>query len=864
MLSYIMYRKIVVWIAIVIATSSIVSAQTIDTAFQSVVQVMSYDAIYGKYPVLRWRWSAAIISSDGVLLTNNHVVSKENGNPLTTFAICISTSISSRPDCKYTASLISKDEQKDIALLRIDENDINGTKVDFTKFIPLSLDYTYVPKAQDTTLAIWYPSVGADTITQTVGVIAGTQQYNDATYIKTDTAIAPGNSGGPLLKDGKIIGVNTFTMWWSLGYALLISEAKDFVTEYSDAITQSSSVPTTEFQSYLKRADRIQKTQTVSDSVFSFSFSKPYVITNYIPNLQIEWQLQNPDDTNVQAFMVRLKNTITLQSHDDLVYLLKKEYWYNPSYHTLQKEVVGWITMYSFVNNNDLSQWEGDNQKVYIAQYNTSTILELVLSLPSLDDKTKQNSIKSNITSFLAWLKFSSWYIPAWNQKIVMLYPSLTLSPVKGMFTNIIDTADNYVSSWGSYTTPFAVLPLKNVYEDITYTLIDNSVELWSTKTLEEKFQITTEWISSLQKSLVSYMWHPWYVFCTEQPTEAVQYTDQKTTKQWAYVSMGLCRMVLYIGDEEDMILQIDLNVEKQKLKMQQMKLLTTIKKTLTLESIGDWKTTLPTKIMKSTTSAFTDTQDQSDEFNAYLSLLNRYGILPFSTTIWLEKPMTYRSYLSLYLKAVYNISEDKTQLVLIDAGINPDAYVESSYVWWYSDTSLLHTLIRLRLSGVQLSDYSPKTLQKFQLLAQSTYRSDWKKIEEFEYDIYGETKFSLDKVLPDLYTVWYTSYTSYTFDPLGWLKKHILYNEKGSLSTPSFGWLSNGAEQDMLVKCAQKTMLDKQCTLFYKNLANFITPTTALGYYVVTLWEALDGLKYSIDIGLFDPQRQSKKATTE
>jgi len=87
-------------------------------------------------------------------LTNNHVVSKENGNALTTFAICISSSISSRPDCKYTASLIIKDENKDIALLRIDTTDIDGNSVDYTKFTPLSINFDYVPKAQDTTLAI--------------------------------------------------------------------------------------------------------------------------------------------------------------------------------------------------------------------------------------------------------------------------------------------------------------------------------------------------------------------------------------------------------------------------------------------------------------------------------------------------------------------------------------------------------------------------------------------------------------------------------------------------------------------------------------------------------------------------------------
>jgi S1-C subfamily serine protease len=67
-----------------------------------------------------------MISSDGVLLTNSHVVSQENGKAMTTFAICMSHSISSRPSCKYTASLIKKDEQKDIALLRIDAIDIDG------------------------------------------------------------------------------------------------------------------------------------------------------------------------------------------------------------------------------------------------------------------------------------------------------------------------------------------------------------------------------------------------------------------------------------------------------------------------------------------------------------------------------------------------------------------------------------------------------------------------------------------------------------------------------------------------------------------------------------------------------------------
>jgi hypothetical protein len=68
----------------------------------------------------------------------------------------------------------------------------------------------------------------------------------------------------------------------------LISQVKSFIdTHQNDSIKQST-VLTQNFQVYLKRSSQIQKDKAVSDKVFSFSFSKPYVITNYIPNTQIE------------------------------------------------------------------------------------------------------------------------------------------------------------------------------------------------------------------------------------------------------------------------------------------------------------------------------------------------------------------------------------------------------------------------------------------------------------------------------------------------------------------------------------------------------------------------------------------------
>jgi S1-C subfamily serine protease len=157
------------------------------------------------------------------------------------FSICLTEDPALPPRCHYTASVISRDAEKDIALLQIDPQDIFGRPVNFKSFNYLPIDYDYVPKSGDTVLARGYPWVGANTITETQGIVSGTYAYNNNTYIKTDTLIAGGNSGGPLLRDGKMIGVNTFLIGGffdpALGYSLSIPEAKNFIQTSLTKIT---------------------------------------------------------------------------------------------------------------------------------------------------------------------------------------------------------------------------------------------------------------------------------------------------------------------------------------------------------------------------------------------------------------------------------------------------------------------------------------------------------------------------------------------------------------------------------------------------------------------------------------------------
>lgn len=137
------------------------------------------------------------------------------------------------PKCHYTASVISRNTTKDIALLQIDPTDIFGRAVNFSSLPTLSLDYSYIPNTGDAVIARGYPWVGANTITETQGIVSGTYAYNNNTYIKTDTLIAGGNSGGPLIRDGRVIGVNTFLIGGAsdpaLGYSLSIREAQEFI-----------------------------------------------------------------------------------------------------------------------------------------------------------------------------------------------------------------------------------------------------------------------------------------------------------------------------------------------------------------------------------------------------------------------------------------------------------------------------------------------------------------------------------------------------------------------------------------------------------------------------------------------------------
>lgn len=138
--------------------------------------------------------SGVIISPDGYIVTNNHVI--ENSTKL---------QVTLNNNKSYTAQLIGTDPETDIALLKIDAAE--------------DLPYLAFGDSDQIELGEWVLAVGNPfnlTSTVTAGIISAkardlnSRDNNIQSFIQTDAAVNPGNSGGALVNTrGDLIGINT-------------------------------------------------------------------------------------------------------------------------------------------------------------------------------------------------------------------------------------------------------------------------------------------------------------------------------------------------------------------------------------------------------------------------------------------------------------------------------------------------------------------------------------------------------------------------------------------------------------------------------------------------------------------------------
>jgi S1-C subfamily serine protease len=167
--------------------------------------------------------SGFIISSDGLIATNKHVVDDKG----------VSYTVLTNDGKKYPARVLASDPVQDIAIVKIDE--VGLPTVVLGDSDPLQLGQTAIAIGN---------SLGEFSNTVSVGVISGLSRDITASgrnrfsesiqgVIQTDAAINPGNSGGPLLNlRGEVVGINTAvaTGAQNIGFAIPINQAKRDIT----------------------------------------------------------------------------------------------------------------------------------------------------------------------------------------------------------------------------------------------------------------------------------------------------------------------------------------------------------------------------------------------------------------------------------------------------------------------------------------------------------------------------------------------------------------------------------------------------------------------------------------------------------
>ena len=144
--------------------------------------------------------SGFVVGDGRHIVTNEHVV-HDNGIPCIRIRAYVGGTFEQAPEKFLPVSIVRSSEKHDLALLTTDP-DIDP--------LPTVTIATEPLQAGETLTALGYPSIGGDTMTLTTGRYSGTQQDGGVTWIKTDTPIAPGSSGGPVFNDRReVIGVST-------------------------------------------------------------------------------------------------------------------------------------------------------------------------------------------------------------------------------------------------------------------------------------------------------------------------------------------------------------------------------------------------------------------------------------------------------------------------------------------------------------------------------------------------------------------------------------------------------------------------------------------------------------------------------
>lgn len=804
-----------------------------------VVQVVSYKEPLWLYFSLQWWGSGSIIDSQWHIITNNHVVDDGVGGVSDDFAVCITENPSLPPKCHYTASVVTRDVDADVAVLQLDSTDIFGNKVDFNALSTLTMDTNYIPQSGDTVTARGYPWVWANTITETQGIVSGTAQHNEHTYIKTDTLIAGGNSGGPLIRGNTMIGINTFLIGWgydpSLGYSLLISEVKNFIQNALALSTrlQSNNVL---FSKFLQKIETFSAQKKITDPLISIGLPANYTLLSYVPATSFSASLSDTDATSVSSFSFYHMRTPKIHTTKELQSYLSTDLG-APTDTSLQSINIGGKQFYEFSFDTNLESNKTRNTYIYFMVVDDSHLLFLYLQTP-VPTKNTLEKIQQSVKNFLADITFPSTFIFPTNTDIRIASASIALKPLPNSFISyditeyrwlllysIIDKQDfvlvrNYL---GNLWSKAEIAVFKNSFETE-----DDSIDTWISH--------ITEWMYAkpLVKKKVVYNGHPWFLICTG---------DVVVDEIGKNNDIIRCEAIFLIGDHNQYIVSSQMSIAKKELPRIDALMIQYLDQSLQITR--QWDTVFNTE-KRAIPVPYSDVWWQNTAYQEALKTLLSYGILQNRPRFEWDAPLRWNEYFSLYIWAVYH----KRMTDMIDPN-NPQSptfkkalsvlpiamedYAEDDE--WQLDK--IDNLIRLLVAGGSLPKYDFDTIYDFSNATSQDewpYQDAWNQIATFENTYFPHRNLMQSAKYISNKTITYNPFTDLVIKP----KEEVSFFRNNA---------QKKIELDKSLRCERDTIVyfSAECRDIRKK-----TLLESFTYAVLTKGKAIEDILWYIDTSLW------------
>uniref|UniRef100_A0A3B4D8N5 Uncharacterized protein n=1 Tax=Pygocentrus nattereri TaxID=42514 RepID=A0A3B4D8N5_PYGNA len=204
-------------------------ADVVEKIAPAVVHIELYrKMVYSKRELAVASGSGFVVSDDGLIVTNAHVVANKNR-----------VKVELKNGVSFDAKIKDVDEKSDIALIKIDSP---------SKLPVLMLGRSADLRPGEFVVAIGSPFSLQNTVT--TGIVSTTQRggkelglrNSDMDYIQTDAIINYGNSGGPLVNlDGEVIGINTLKVTAGISFAIPSDKIRQFLSESYDRQARGAS-----------------------------------------------------------------------------------------------------------------------------------------------------------------------------------------------------------------------------------------------------------------------------------------------------------------------------------------------------------------------------------------------------------------------------------------------------------------------------------------------------------------------------------------------------------------------------------------------------------------------------------------------